>query len=137
MPLTGPDPFVGDVSRRKLCRDHLLRIETFQYAVNDPLGAEILRTVDAELELGESRILDHILGQEILRSEPEIAAIARDDVHRRSADEGCDEAVGGVVVDFRRRPHLAHLPAVDDGDAVAHAHGFDLIVRYVDGRYAD
>ena len=109
MPLAGPDPFVGDVRRRKFCRDHLLRIETFHRAVNDALGAEILGTIDAELEFGEGLVVDHVLGQEILRAEAEIAAVARDDIHRRGADKGGDEAVGGVVVDFRRRSHLAHL----------------------------
>ena len=61
----------------------------------------------------------------------------RDDVHRRRADEGRDEAVGGVVVDFRRRSHLPHLPVVDDGDAVAHAHRLDLVVGHIDRGDAD
>src|SRR6516225_4279280 len=87
MPFTGSNPFVGDVSWRKFCRDHLLRVETLQYAVNDPLGAEILGTVDAELELCESPVFHHVLGQEILRPEADIAAVARDNIHRRGADE--------------------------------------------------
>src|SRR5215472_8025856 len=103
MPLTGPDPFVSDVSWRKFCRDHLLGIETFQYAVDDSLGAEILGTVDAELKFCESRVLDHVLGQEILRPKSEIAPAARDNVHWRGADEGGNETIGRVVVDLRRR----------------------------------
>src|SRR5262249_55967995 len=44
-----------------------------------------------------------------------------------------NETIGRVVVDLRRRSHLAHLTAVNDGDAVAHPHAFDLIVRHVNG----
>ena len=81
--------------------------------------------------------VDHVLGQEILRAEAEIAAVARDDIHRRRADKGRDEAVGGVVVDFRRRSHLPHHAMVDDGNAVAHAHRLDLVVGHINGGDAD
>src|ERR1051326_24806 len=137
MPLAGPDPLFRDVRRRKFRCDHFLGVETFQHPVDDPLGAEILRAVDAELKFRERGVLDHVLGQEIFRAEAEITAVAGDDVHRRRADEGGDKTVGGVIVDFRRRSHLAHLTVVDDGDAVAHAHGFDLVVGDVDGGDAD
>ena len=59
------------------------------------------------------------------------------EIHRRRADKGRDEAVGGVVVDFRRRSDLPHAAMVDDGDAVAHAHRLDLIVGHINGGDAD
>src|SRR5215831_15658379 len=127
MPLAGPDACFGDVRRRQFRGDRLFRVEALDHAIDDSLRAEILGTVDAELEFGESLTVDHVLGQEILRPESEIAAVARNDIHRRRTDEGRDEAVGGVVVDFRRRPYLSHLPAFDHRNAVAHAHRLDLI----------
>ena len=116
----------------------LLRFEAFHHAVNDALGAEIFRAIDTKRKFGRGAVLDHFLGQEVLGTEAEIAAaIVGDDVHRRRADEGRDKEVGGIVIDFRRRSHLPDLSVVDDGDAVAHAHRFDLIVRHVNGGEAD
>src|SRR5262245_3337592 len=112
MPLAGPDPLVGDVSGRELCANHLLRIEAFDDAVHDSLRAEIFRAVDAEIEFGARLAVDHVLGQEIFWAEAEIAIILRDDVHWRRADEGGDEAGGGVVVDLRRFPDLPHPPTI-------------------------
>ena len=138
MPLSGPDAFVGDVRRRQFRGDHLFRIEAFDRAVDDPLGAKILGTVDAERKFGDSlAVVDHFLGQEILGPEAEIAAIVATNIHRRRADEGRDEAIGGIVVDFRRRSDLPHAAVVDDGDAVAHAHRLDLVVGHVDRGDAD
>ncbi len=57
-----------------------------------------------------------------------------DEVHRRRADEGGDEEVRGLLVDLERRPHLLELAVLHDGDAVAHRHRLDLVVRDVDRR---
>ena len=138
MPLAGADALLGDVRPRQLRRDRLLWIEAFDHAVNDPLRAEIFRTIDAERKFRRAAVLDHVLGQEVLRTETEIsAAVVRDDVHRRRADKCRDKEIGGVVVDFCRRPHLTNLSLVDDGDAVTHAHRLDLVVGHVDGGEAD
>ena len=79
----------------------------------------------------------HFLRQEVFRPEAEIPAVPGDEVHRRRADKGGDEAIGGIVIDRRRGSHLTHLAVVDHGDAVAHAHRLDLVVSHVDRRRAD
>src|ERR1041385_8557801 len=73
MPFAGPGPFVSNVGRRQFRGNHLLGLETFDRAVDDALRTEILGTVDLELELGDSPIGYHGLGQEILGAEAEIA----------------------------------------------------------------
>ena len=80
---------------------------------------------------------DHLLGQEILGPKAEMSAVPGDQVHRRRADKGGDEAVGGVVIDRRRGADLADLAVIDHRDAVAHAHRLDLVVGDVDRRGAD
>src|SRR5262249_43260885 len=64
--------------------------------------------------------------------EAERAAVSLDQVHRRHAQKASDEFVGRVVVDFGRRADLPQLAAVNHRDAVAHSHGFDLVVGDVD-----
>jgi hypothetical protein len=59
------------------------------------------------------------------------------DVHRRRADEAGDEDVGRTVVEGARRVGLLQQPVLEDGDAVAHGHGLDLVVRDVDGGDAE
>ena len=49
-----------------------------------------------------------------LGAEPDEAAVAGHQVHRRGADEGGHEGVGRVVVDLDRRAQLAHPAAVHD-----------------------
>ena len=137
MPFAGPDAFLGNVRRRQFRGDHLVWIEAFDRAIDDPLGAEIFGTIDAERKFGESTVVDHVLGQEVFRAEAEKPAVAREQVHRRRADEGRDEAVCRVVVDLRRRAHLTYPSMIDDGNAVAHAHRLDLIVGHIDGGDAD
>ena len=48
-----------------------------------------------------------------------------------------DERVGGMLVQLLGRPELLQLALVHDGDAVAHRHRLDLVVRHVDGRRAE
>src|SRR6516165_3645627 len=88
----------------------------------------------AIIERGDTAtiVVEHVARQEVFGTKAEIDAVACKQIHGRSTNKGCDKAVGGGVVDFRGRPHLAHAPTVNDGDAVAHAHRLDLVVGYVD-----
>src|SRR5712691_2892285 len=58
-------------------------------------------------------------------------------IHGRGTEKSGDESVGGIVIDFGRSAELAHHALVENHDAVAHGHGFDLIVGDVDGGGAD
>ena len=60
-----------------------------------------------------------------------------DQVHGRAADEAADEEVDGSVVELLRRRDLLQLPLAHDGDAIAHRHRLDLVVRDVDRRDAE
>ena len=60
-----------------------------------------------------------------------------DHVHRRRADEAADEQVHGPVVQRLRIGDLLQLALPHDGDAVAHRHRLDLVVRDVDRRRAE
>ena len=53
-------------------------------------------------------------------------------VHRRAADEPADEQVDRPVVERLRMRDLLQLALPHHGDAVAHRHGFDLVVCDVD-----
>ena len=57
----------------------------------------------------------------------------RQEVHGGGADEGGDEAVGRAAVKFKRGGDLLEDALVHDGDAIAHGHGFGLVVCNVDG----
>ena len=50
------------------------------------------------------------------------------------ADEGGDEAVGGMTIELDRRRHLLDLPPVHHHDAVGEAQGLSLIVGHEHGR---
>ena len=54
-------------------------------------------------------------------------------VHRRRAQEGSDESVGRLLVDLLGRAYLAYYALMQHHHAVAHGHGFDLVVSHVDG----
>src|SRR3954469_11004300 len=60
-----------------------------------------------------------------------------DQVHRRGADEAGDEEVGRAVVHVARRVDLLEQTVLEDGHAVAHRHGLDLVVGDVDGGDAE
>ena len=81
------------------------------------------------LRNGEVLILD-------ARDEIAVGAVDRrlDDVHRRAADEACDEQVLRVAVELLRRVDLLQLTLAHDGDAITHRHRLGLVVRDVDRR---
>ena len=60
-----------------------------------------------------------------------------DEVDRRRADEAGDELVDRLVVEHLRRVDLLQVAGVHDGDAVAHRHRLDLVVRDVDRGHAE
>ena len=60
-----------------------------------------------------------------------------DQVHRRGADEAADEEIDGPLVQLLRRGDLLDLALPHDGDAIAHRHRLDLVVRDVDRRHAE
>ena len=73
------------------------------------------------------------------RDERPVAPLDRrlDHVHRRRADEASDEQVDRPLVELLGRRHLLQLALAHHGDAVAHRHRLDLVVRHVDGRHAE
>ncbi len=62
---------------------------------------------------------------------------ARQEVHRRGADEAGDEEVDRVLVEHGGRVDLLDEAGAHDGDAVAERHGLGLVVRHVDHRGAE
>jgi hypothetical protein len=58
-------------------------------------------------------------------------------VHCGAPDEAGDEEVDGVVVELLRLCRLLQLALAHHGDAVAHGHRLDLVVRHVDRRHAE
>src|SRR5215216_2750059 len=106
-------------------------------AVHVPVAGQVLDPVHLERHqrpLGPSDVLGR---QQVLGAEPDEAAVAGDQVHRRGADEGGHEGVGRVVVDLDRLAELAHPAVVHDRDPVAQAHGLGLVVGHVDGGRPD
>jgi hypothetical protein len=125
-------------------------------AVDVGVRAELLHQVDRGLQALTLADQLHVLGPDADR---ELAArlvgdlrrLARDrqvgapevqrapvglhleEVHRRRADEPCDEDVVGVVVHVAWRVHLLEDAVLQHGDPVAHRHGLDLVVGDVDG----
>ena len=123
---------------------------SLSFAVRLELGVlEILRA-DAEDHAASLVVLQAGTGRErlvaecdrlIARSHGEAAVgaleLRLDQVHRRAADEAADEEVHGPVVQLLRLGHLLQLALAHHGDAVAHRHRLDLVVRDVDGRRAE
>jgi hypothetical protein len=62
-----------------------------------------------------------------------VGDLGLDQVHCRRAHEPGDEHVLGSVVEAQWRVDLLQSAVLQDGDAVAHRHGLDLVVRHVDG----
>ena len=54
------------------------------------------------------------------------------EVHRRRADEPCDEHIRRTVVDIGRRAHLLDDPVMQRDDPVGHGHGLDLVMGHID-----
>ena len=63
--------------------------------------------------------------------------LARDQVHRRVAEEARDEDVARPVVDLERRADLLQHALCHHRDAVGEGHRLDLVVGDVDGGDAD
>ncbi len=117
---------------RQLAHDFQLRRKIVEPAVEDALRAQVLDPADAEGEVRQLAAVQQLPGQEMLRPEAQDRAVALDQVHGRRAEEGRDEGVGRIVVGLGGRPDLTDLAVVDHGDAIAHAHGLDLVVGHVD-----
>ena len=56
---------------------------------------------------------------------------AIDEVHRRTAEKSGDEKIVRLVIKFQWRIGLLHFAVVHYHDAIAHRHGFDLVVGNV------
>ena len=56
------------------------------------------------------------------------------EVHRRRADESCDEQRRRPIIEVERRPDLLNDAVAHDDDAIGHRHRLDLVVRHVDRR---
>src|SRR2546425_12275004 len=69
----------------------------------------------------------------MLRTEADDDVAELSQIHGRGTEKGGDVSVGGIVVDFGGGAELAHHALVENHDAGAHGHGFDLIVGGVDG----
>src|SRR6185312_10709033 len=72
VPFAGPDAVEWNMRRRQLGRHLADRLEPFERAIDDALGAEIFGAVDAEPEIGDGAAVDHLLGQEMLRPEADM-----------------------------------------------------------------
>jgi hypothetical protein len=60
-----------------------------------------------------------------------------DEVHRRRADERCDEQVRRLRVEHVRAVDLLYASVAHDGDSLAERHRLDLVVGDVDRRHAE
>ena len=58
-------------------------------------------------------------------------------VHGRRADEGRNELVVRLCVEFERRADLRDDAAIEHDDPIGERHGFDLVVRHIDHRGAE
>ena len=94
--------------------------------------------LDLVLELGRA---EHVGGKrhvDVLAAEAPAGRgrlePAVDQVHRRGAEEGGDEHVGGPAVDLLGRPDLLQHALAHDRDPAAHGHRLDLVVGDVHRR---
>jgi hypothetical protein len=55
-------------------------------------------------------------------------------INRGRAQKTCHERARGLLVNRLRRADLLEDPRAEHRDPVAHGHGFDLIVRHINGR---
>src|SRR5438105_3793619 len=62
---------------------------------------------------------------------------AMNDVHGRRTDKLCYEQTGGIIVDLGWRCQLLKSALLENRDPVGERHGFDLVVRDVNGRDAE
>src|SRR5262249_12188476 len=102
--------FRDDVRFQRVPLDH---------AVDQTVGAEIFDPGDAEWKRNIVARGLNLHRQERLRPQAEVGLAVLDEVHRRRADEGGDEGVGGIAINLLRRADLTDLAVVEDRDAVA------------------
>ena len=69
----------------------------------------------------------------MLRSETNDYVGEFGEVHGRRSQESGDESVRRVIVHLGRRAQLVDHAFVQDQYAIAHGHGFHLVVRDIDG----
>src|SRR5207302_10897394 len=105
-------------------------------AGDDPLRAQVFDIFHLETKgngvTGHGRRRTKVLGA---KADDEFGELGQ--VHRRGTEKSSDEGIRGVVVDFGRRAELVDNAFIEHQDAVAHGHGFHLIVRDVDRGSAD
>src|SRR4051812_27394865 len=109
-----------------------VHLPALQAAGDDVFRAQIFDVVDAELET-HTAVHCSIAGPEVLWPETHNDVAVLDQVHRRRAEECRDKSVRWIVVDLFGAGDLAHDTFVQDDDAIAHRHGFHLVVCDVDG----
>src|SRR6267378_3882476 len=124
-----------EVLRRGEAREDLLgfKLPANRSAGNDPLRAQVFDILHLEAE--RNGVAGHGgSGAEMLGTKADGDVTDFGEVHRRRAEKSGDESVSRIVIDIGGSAELANHTFVEHHDAVAHGHGFHLIVRDVDGR---
>src|SRR5262245_42092571 len=88
---------------------------SLDHSVNQAIGTEVFDASDTERK---GRIVApgfDLLGKEGFGTETEPGLAVLEEVHRRRSDEGGDECVGRIAVDFLRRADVTHLSLVAYG----------------------
>ena len=67
------------------------------------------------------------------RAAPAADDLGIEEVHRRRSDEAGDEEIVRTLVKILRCVQLLELSRAHHGDAIAHRHRLDLVVRHIDG----
>src|SRR5262249_58125157 len=104
---------VGADISRNFRDDVRFRVASFDNAVDQTVGPEIFDPGDAERKRDVVAYGLDLHRQERFWPKAEIDLAILDEVHRRRADEGGDESVGGVAVNFLRGGELRG-PAVGE-----------------------
>src|SRR5580700_9848593 len=71
--------------------------------------------------------------KQVLRPEANDVALLRNQVHGWRAKKRGHKRISGIVVDFFRRSDLPHHALMQNDNAIAQGHRFDLIVSNVNG----
>src|SRR5882762_3429081 len=124
-----------EVLRRGEAREDFLgfKLPANRSAGNDPLRTQVFDILDLEAE--RNGVAGHRgSGAEMLGTKADDDITDFGEVHRRRAEKSGDESVSRIVIDIGGSAELANHTFVEHHDAVAHGHGFHLIVRDVDGR---
>ena len=103
-----------------------------QRAGDDPFRTQVFPVLHFEAER-DSVCCARGARPKMLWTEADNYVAEFDKVHRRRAQEGGNEGIGRIVIDVSGCADLVHDTFIQNHDAVAHGHGFHLIVRDVDG----